>query len=89
MIQSDADGANPETRRAKEQEVAVTLEEMARILASSKDTVRRMAKDGSIPAFKVGRDWRFFPSLVIAELSKPRDPWAKSSHSRNARRREI
>lgn len=70
-------------------EIPVPLSEMARRLNTSPDTVRRMAKAGTIPAFKVGRDWRFFPSLVIAELSKPRDPWAKSSHSRNARRRPM
>ena len=70
-------------------EIPVPLFEMARRLNTSPDTVRRMAKAGTIPAFKVGRDWRFFPSLVIAELSKPRDPWAKSRHSRNARRRPM
>lgn len=74
---------------AADEELPVPIAEMARLLAVSTDSVRRKAKDGSIPAFKVGRVWRFYPSLVIAELTKPRDPWAKSSHSCNARRRPM
>lgn len=49
-------------------ELPVKLSEMARRLNASPEKVYRMAQRGEIPAFKVGRQWRFFPSKVIASL---------------------
>lgn len=37
----------------------LTLEEVADYLRLSKDTVYRMAHSGTIPASKVGTQWRF------------------------------
>ena len=37
----------------------MTLKEAAEYLSVHKDTLRRKAKSGAIPAFKIGKDWRF------------------------------
>jgi len=58
-------------------ERAVNADEIAELLAVHRSTIYSLARSGAIPAFKVGRMWRFFPSQVIAHLNRPRDPWAK------------
>ena len=62
-------------------EHAVDLIGLAEILHVSVDTVRAKANAGDIPGFKVGRMWRFMPSVVIAHLSVTADPWQRSSGS--------
>jgi excisionase family DNA binding protein len=37
----------------------MTLHEAAEYLSISDETLRRFAFEGAIPAFKLGRDWRF------------------------------
>ena len=37
----------------------MTLKEVARYLSVHPNTIYRLAKQGKIPAFKVGSDWRF------------------------------
>lgn len=37
----------------------MTLHEAAEYLSISDETLRRLACDGKVPAFKLGRDWRF------------------------------
>jgi excisionase family DNA binding protein len=37
----------------------MTLEEVARYLRINKSTVYRMARDGTLPAWKLGNVWRF------------------------------
>ena len=64
-----------------EQETAVDVVEMTRILNVSTDTVYRRARTGEIPAHKVGVLWRFWPSEVRTHLAQPRDPWAQSTRS--------
>lgn len=39
-------------------EPIMTIEEVAAYLSLHPLTVRRLARDGEIPAFKVGRQWR-------------------------------
>lgn len=65
----------------------VDIKMMALILKVSPDTVRRLVATGGIPAFRVGRLWRFDSAAVLAHLSQPRDPWAQSSQSRSRKRR--
>lgn len=36
----------------------ITIEKVARYLSLHELTVRRLAREGEIPAFKVGRQWR-------------------------------
>lgn len=51
-------------------EVAVSAGELSRLLAVSPATVHALASRGNIPAFRVGRVWRFFPSQVVAHLEE-------------------
>lgn len=69
-------------------EDAVGIPEIASMLNVSPDTIRRQAKAGDLPGFKVGRVWRFFPSKVRDHLEQAanRDPWAMPPASRRARR---
>lgn len=67
-------------------EQAATVAEIAEMLNVSTDTVYTKAQAGDIPAFKVGRVWRFYRSQVNAALAEPVDPWRRSSHSRARRR---
>ena len=50
----------------------MTVEEVAKYLSLHPLTVRRLARDGEIPAFKIGRQWRVKKALLerwIAERS--------------------
>ncbi len=67
-------------------EQAVKLPAIAELLQVSHEKVYRMAQAGEVPAFKIGREWRFFPSKVIAKLEAPRDPWEQSNLSRSRKR---
>ena len=49
--------------------------QVGRYLGAHVETVRRMARKGEIPAFKVGKDWRFRKSTL--------DQWAESQHLRS------
>jgi len=73
-------------------EKAVDVAGLAQILEVSAGTIYRKATDQApaadeIPGFRVGRTWRFYPSVVKEHQSKARDPWAYSPASRAARRR--
>ena len=60
-------------------EVAVDLKEMARLLNVATGTVIAMVRRGEITegVKKIGGVWRFWPSQVRAQLSKPKpyDIW--------------
>ena len=70
-------------------EHAVDLIGLAEILHVSVDTVRTKANAGKIPGFKVGRMWRFMPSVVVAHLAIVADPWARSAGSKRATARRA
>lgn len=55
--------------------------EAAAYLKINEQTVRRLARDSEIPAFKVGGSWRFKRSSL--------DRWAASQESRPARHRML
>ena len=42
----------------------MTVEEVARYLSLHELTVRRFAREGEIPAFKIGRQWRVKKDLL-------------------------
>ncbi len=44
--------------------VVLTLKEAAEYLNVHGDTLRRRAKNGTIPAFKIGTDWRFWRGSI-------------------------
>ncbi len=50
----------------------MTIDEVAEYLEVHPDTVRRRARDGEIPAAKIGKQWRFHPE-VVAELRQRRN----------------
>lgn len=48
----------------------MTIEELAAHLQLHQLTVRRLARSGEIPAFKVGRQWRIKRALLDAWLEQ-------------------
>lgn len=48
----------------------LTAEEAGELLRLHEQTIQRMAKDGVLPAHRVGREWRFRRSELLAHLSK-------------------
>ena len=57
----------------------LTIAEVAKYLKLHELTVRRLAREGELPAFKVGRQWRIKSNLLeswIAERSGKGSPGA-------------
>jgi len=54
---------------------AGVFEEVARYLSLHELTVRRLAREGEIPAFKIGRQWRVKKALL--------DRWIEREAMRN------
>ncbi len=48
----------------------MTIEQVARYLSLHELTVRRLARDGEIPAFKVGRQWRVKRELLDSWIER-------------------
>jgi excisionase family DNA binding protein len=55
----------------------MTIEQVARYLSLHELTVRRLAREGEIPAFKVGRQWRVKKTLL--------DRWIEREATRSRR----
>lgn len=65
------------------EERPVDVDYLAEYLGKSPFTIRRYAADGDLPAFKSGREWRFFLSEVRKHLTERAiDPWALSKKPR-------
>ncbi len=58
----------------------MTIEQVARYLSLHELTVRRLARDGEIPAFKVGRQWRVKREIL--------DRWIEREALRNMEPRQ-
>ena len=59
----------------------LTVDEVAELLRTKRDSVYRHAARGEIPGHKIGRVWRF-PRAVIDEfLTSPRDDTLKVTPS--------
>lgn len=56
-------------------EEILTTAELAEYLKIDKATVYRLAKNSQIPAFKIGRQWRF-NKLEIIEFTKAGDEFS-------------
>ncbi len=54
---------------------AFNAQEAADFLNAHVETIRRLARKGSIPSFKVGKDWRFRKEDLLA--------WAQAHYPRN------
>ena len=48
----------------------LTAEEVAAMYGVSAPTIRRLAAAGEIPATRIGRQWRFDPSVVYKTEKK-------------------
>ena len=55
---SERDQAKKGRKTMSKPDPIMTIEEVAEYLGLHPLTVRRLARDGEIPAFKVGRQWR-------------------------------
>ena len=47
-------------------EEALNTHQAAALLGAHVETIRRLARKGAIPAFKVGKDWRFRKSSLLS-----------------------
>lgn len=70
----------------------LTLKDTAQYLRVTKQTVYNMVKKGRIKAYKVGREWRFFRSDIMAYLestSNNRILSAKNEDTNKDKRSDI
>lgn len=51
----------------------MSVKQVAELLEKSVDVIYRMARNGYIPAIRVGGEWRFDPSVLARWLAK-KDP---------------
>ena len=58
-------------------ENVLTLFEVSKYLRSSRDTIYRMANRGSIPCFRVGRNWRFKKDTIDHWVSQQENQGGK------------
>lgn len=56
----------------------MTLKEAAEYLNVHRDTLRRRAKNGTIPAFKIGTDWRFYQNSIDNWIKEMEEAHRKS-----------
>ena len=54
----------------------LTLEQIAEYLQMSTSSIYKMAQKGKIPAYKVGRQWRFRKEEIDAWIKKQKSPKA-------------
>lgn len=59
----------------------MTLEEVSRYLRINKSTVYRMARDGTLPAWKLGNVWRFKKDTIERWIAN-----TQKSHQQKVRR---
>jgi excisionase family DNA binding protein len=67
----------------------MTVEEVARYLSLHELTVRRLAREGEIPAFKIGRQWRVKKDLLdrwieretMKNIGEGNNAWGESPDS--------
>ena len=56
------------------QDEILTSEEASEFLKVSNKTVLRLARDGALPAQKIGRAWRFCRSELVAYVAQRAEP---------------
>jgi len=57
----------------------LTIEETSQFLKVGKTTLYRLAREGKIPAWKIGREWRFLRNELI-KWAKERSNRGNSNH---------
>lgn len=58
-------------QRTEPEQVVMTVADVARFLQIEEATVRRLARDGELPARKLGKHWRFLRDDLLAALRTP------------------
>ena len=58
-------GKAPRRKRADDKGDVLDSHEAAGLLGAHVETVRRLARKGDIPSYKIGKDWRFSKSTLI------------------------
>ena len=61
---------NLDVSDAASTEAVLTAEQAAELLKVSTKTVLRLARDGDLPAHKVGRSWRFSRAALLGWLDR-------------------
>ena len=56
------------------QDEILTSEEASELLKVSNKTVLRLARDGALPAQKIGRAWRFCRSELVSYVAQRQEP---------------
>jgi excisionase family DNA binding protein len=74
MLKSEVEMAN------KEKEI-MTAKDVAGYLGIHPLTVQKYAREGKIPAFKIGTDWRFHKKYI--------ERWIREKSSYNVQRRDT
>jgi len=77
----------PADDRVRHMEKLMTLEEVADYLRLSNDTVYRMANTGTIPASKVGNQWRFRREDVDAWLEANKNVGGRPTKAKQRRKK--
>ena len=49
----------------------LTVKEVSELLQISEGTVYKMIKEGRIPAFRIGSDWRFLKDRIVRWMAEP------------------
>jgi excisionase family DNA binding protein len=73
-------------RRMQKQErrpTIMTLEEVARFLRLNKSTIYRMAREGTLPAWKLGNVWRFKKEAIEEWIVNSQQDHEKKLHGKS------
>ncbi len=61
----------------------MTLEEVARFLRLNKSTIYRMAREGTLPAWKLGNVWRFKKEAIEEWIVNSQQDHEKKLHGKS------
>jgi excisionase family DNA binding protein len=67
LLDGETTVGRAEVRAAPDPEV-LTVEQAAELLQVDPDTVRSLAREGTLPGRKVGREWRFWRTALLRWL---------------------
>lgn len=71
-------------RFGEETEPLLTVHELSRYLRLEPQTIRTLARDGKIPALKIGRIWRFRRTEILQALKQSQNETLSDSKSEGA-----
>src|SRR5947199_10588649 len=69
--QSAANGPMSDAGPASDEDELLSLDEAVQFLTTSRPTFYRLLGQGDLKGFKVGRQWRFRRSELVAYLARP------------------